>query len=135
MKYFGYQLVMLAALEGVPLALELVSANVEERSDAEKAFDDRLNRFRQRIESTFNSIQNNDRNWERLLAKTILGFCPRVIAKIYDLHSETGITPLLWSGGTNLHLIKGQLHIRRLIVEECYQDRYGSNQRYRVLQG
>ena len=46
MKYFGYQLVMLAALEGVPLALELVSANVEERSDIEKVFDDRLNRFR-----------------------------------------------------------------------------------------
>ena len=62
--------------------MELVSANVEERSDIEKVFDDRLNRFRQRIESTFNSIQNNDRNLEWLLAKTIQGFCLRVIAKI-----------------------------------------------------
>ena len=56
--------------------MELVSANVEERSDIEKVFDDRLNRFRQRIESTFNSIQNNDRNLEWLLAKTTLRLLP-----------------------------------------------------------
>ena len=109
MMYFGYRLVILAALEGVPLALELVSANVEERSDAEKAFDDRFNRFRQRIESTFNSIQNNDRNWERLLAKTLLGFCPRMIAKITIYTLKLVLHRFFGLEVQTSHLIKGKI--------------------------
>ena len=62
-----------------------------------KRFDDQLNHLRQRIESTFNSIQNNDRNWERLLAKTLLGFCPRVIAKITIYTLKLVLRHYLWS--------------------------------------
>jgi hypothetical protein len=38
--------------------------------------------IRERVEGVFHEIQNVGRNIERLLAKTILGLCTRVIAKI-----------------------------------------------------
>ncbi len=129
MKYFGYKLVMLVTLDGIPVAFELVSANVDEREAAEevfphvfnsdifcdkgfidedwqqdlrarqgnqlwtpkrinqrvqnpKEFDRLLNSIRKRIEGAFNEIQNTGRNLERLLAKTVVGICTRVVAKI-----------------------------------------------------
>jgi hypothetical protein len=41
-----------------------------------------LSSMREQIEGVFHEIQNTGRNIERLLAKTILGLCTRVIAKI-----------------------------------------------------
>ena len=35
MKYFGYKLVMLSTLKGLPVAYELVSANTDERKSVE----------------------------------------------------------------------------------------------------
>ena len=35
MKYFGYKLVMLSTLKGLPIAYELVSANTDERKSVE----------------------------------------------------------------------------------------------------
>lgn len=46
------------------------------------AFDRWLNSQRERIEGAFHELQNTGRNLERLLAKTVLGLCTRVIAKI-----------------------------------------------------
>jgi hypothetical protein len=46
------------------------------------AFDMLLCSVRERIEGAFNEIQNTGRNLERLLAKTIVGLCTRVIAKL-----------------------------------------------------
>jgi hypothetical protein len=47
-----------------------------------KGLDRWLNRIRERIEGVFHEIQNTGRNLERLLAKTVLGLCTRVIAKM-----------------------------------------------------
>jgi hypothetical protein len=129
MYYFGYKLVTITTLEGLPVICELVPANVDEREAAEAvlfylsncdifgdkgfvgeewqafihqqtgnriwtvkrtnqhvqnpaAFDALLNSIRERIEGAFNEIQNTGRNLERLLAKTIVGLCTRVIAKL-----------------------------------------------------
>lgn len=129
MHYFGYKLVTITTLEGLPVICELVPANVDEREAAEAvlfylsncdifgdkgfigeewqalirqqtgnriwtvkrtnqhvqnpvAFDALLNSIRERIEGVFNEIQNTGRNLERLLAKTIVGLCTRVIAKL-----------------------------------------------------
>jgi hypothetical protein len=129
MKYFGYKLVMLVTLDGIPIGFELVPANADERDAAEEVlplvwnsdiftdkgfldedwqreqrnrqgnriwtpkrinqrvqnpaeFDRLLNSVRERIEGTFNEIQNTGRNLERLLAKTIVGLSTRVIVKI-----------------------------------------------------
>lgn len=129
LKYFGYKLVTLTTLSGLPVVYDLVPANMDEREAAEtvlaylagcdifadkgfigadwqahvrtqtgnrlwtvkranqhqqnpKAFDRQLNRIRERIESAFNEIQNTGRNLERLLAKTVVGLCTRVIAKL-----------------------------------------------------
>ncbi len=129
MYYFGYKLVTLSTLDGLPVVCELVPANTEERQAAETVlpyvrnadifgdkgfigeewqaqmrqqtgnriwtakranqkeqnppeFDRILNRVRERIEGIFNEIQNTGRNLERLLAKKIVGFCTRVIAKL-----------------------------------------------------
>jgi hypothetical protein len=41
-----------------------------------------LSSVRERIEGVFHEIQNTGRNIERLLAKTIVGLCTRVIAKM-----------------------------------------------------
>ena len=47
-----------------------------------KDFDRWLNSVRERIEGVFHEIQNTGRNIERLLAKTVLGLCTRIIAKM-----------------------------------------------------
>ena len=41
-----------------------------------------LSCVRVRIEGAFHEIQNTGRNIERLLAKTVVGLCTRVIAKM-----------------------------------------------------
>lgn len=129
LQYFGYKLVTISTLSGIPIAYDLVPANTDERKAAETVIDyfsfcdifgdkgflgdrwqteildqtnnliwtphrsnqryqntqslDRwLNRIRERIEGVFHEIQNTGRNLERLLAKTVLGLCTRVIAKM-----------------------------------------------------
>lgn len=129
MRYFGYKLVTLTTLTGLPVLYELVAANTDEREAAEtvvesvsgcdifadkgflgtdwqaevrqytgnrvwtpkranqlqqnpNAFDKLLNRIRERVEGAFNEIQNTGRNIERLLTKTVIGLCTRVIAKM-----------------------------------------------------
>jgi hypothetical protein len=129
LKYFGYKLVTISTLNGIPMVYDLVPANSDERFAAEAVIDyfafcdffadkgflglkwqtrifdqtnnliwtprrsnqqyqnapglDRwLNSIRERIEGVFHEIQNTGRNLERLLAKTILGLCTRVIAKM-----------------------------------------------------
>lgn len=129
LHYFGYKLITVSTLEGLPLAFELVPANTDDREAAEsvlvhvygcdifadkgflgafwqqdqrawhnnrvwtakkknqnqqnpRAFDQLLNSVRERIEGAFNEVQNTGRNLERLLAKTVIGLCTRVIAKM-----------------------------------------------------
>ncbi|MEN8174108.1 MAG: IS982 family transposase [Chloroflexota bacterium] len=129
LKYFGYKLVTLATLDGMPVINELVPANLDEREAAEAvlfnlfncdifadkgfigeewqaqirdetgnrvwtvkrhnqyvqnpaAFDTLLSRVRERIEGVFHEIQNSGRNLERLRARTVIGLCTRVIAKL-----------------------------------------------------
>jgi hypothetical protein len=41
-----------------------------------------LSSVRERIEGVFHEIQNTGRNIERLLTKTVIGLCTRVIAKM-----------------------------------------------------
>jgi transposase len=129
LKYFGYKLVVLSTLHGIPVAYELVPANLDERLAAEaivdylancdifadkgflgcewqlcifdqtnnrvwtpkrknqyvqnsRAFDRWLSRMRERIEGVFHEVQNTGRNLERLLAKTVVGLCSRVITKM-----------------------------------------------------
>jgi hypothetical protein len=45
-------------------------------------FDRLLGSVRERIEGSFNELQNTGRNLERLLAKTVIGLSTRVIAKV-----------------------------------------------------
>jgi hypothetical protein len=47
-----------------------------------KQLDRWINSVRERIEGLFHELQNTGRNIERLLAKTVLGLCTRIIAKI-----------------------------------------------------
>jgi hypothetical protein len=129
LKYFGYKLVTVTTLRGIPMVYDLVPANLDERLAAEAIIDrlsccdlfadkgflglewqtqifdqtnnliwtprrsnqyiqntrnlDRwLSSVRERIEGVFHEIQDTGRNIERLLAKTIVGLCTRVIAKI-----------------------------------------------------
>ncbi len=129
LKYFGYKLVTVSTMLGIPMVYELVPANLDERKAAEEVIDhfslcdifadkgflglkwqtqifnqtnnlvwtprrsnqhyqndkklDRwLSSIRERIEGVFHEIQNTGRNIERLLAKTVLGLCTRVIAKM-----------------------------------------------------
>lgn len=129
LNYFGYKLVALSTLEGIPVAYELVPANLDERLAAEavidylsscdifadkgflghewqtsifdqtnnliwtpkrknqyvqnsKALDRWLSSVRERIEGVFHEVQNTGCNLERLLAKTVLGLCTRIIAKM-----------------------------------------------------
>jgi hypothetical protein len=128
LKYFGYKLVAISTLSGIPIAYDLVPANTDERRAAEtvmdffswcdifgdkgflgqawqteildqtnnliwtprranqryqnaKGLDRWLNSVRERIEGVFHEIQNTGRNIERLLTKTVLGLCTRIIAK------------------------------------------------------
>ena len=127
LKYFGYKLVMLVTMDGMPAVYELVAANTDERAAAnevlacaynsniygdkgfigefwqsdqllcngnqiwtpkrsnqhdqnDKAFDNWLNSTRERIEGTFNELQNTGRNIERLLRKTVSGLKAHVIS-------------------------------------------------------
>ena len=129
MKYFGYKLIMLSTLDGIPVAYELVAANTDDRDAADEVlwsirncdvfcdkgflsedwqhgerdvrhnriwtqkksnqkeqnpveFDRLLNKVRERIEGTFNEIQNTGRNLERLLRKTLRGLSTHVSAKV-----------------------------------------------------
>jgi hypothetical protein len=129
MQYFGYKLVTISTLNGIPVVYDLVPANTDERLAAEAIIDylvscdifadkgfiglewqtqifdqtsnliwtprrsnqylqnteclDRwLSSVRERIEGVFHEIQNTGRNIERLLAKTVVGLCTRVIAKM-----------------------------------------------------
>jgi hypothetical protein len=47
-----------------------------------KAFDRWLSSVRERIEGVFHEVQNTGRNLERLLAKTVVGLCSRIITKM-----------------------------------------------------
>jgi len=132
LHYFGYKLVSLVTLDGLPVVYDLVPANLDERQAAEAviyrvqhcdifadkgfigqdwqadmrcrstnriwttkrvnqahqnpaSFDALLLRVRERIESTFNQLQNTGRFLERLLAKTPHGLYTRVIAKVAAL--------------------------------------------------
>jgi len=129
LDYFGFKLVTISTLNGIPVVYNLVPANLDERLAAESVIDylsscdifadkgfigfewqtsifdqtnnliwtpkrsnqhqqnskelDRwLSKVRERIEGVFHEIQNTGRNLERLLAKTVWGFCTRVIAKM-----------------------------------------------------
>lgn len=150
MYYFGYKLVAITSLEGIPLIYDLVPANTDERQAADELLDrlsgfdlfaDKgflgkawqaevhqltnnriwtpkrknqkepqptdfeiwLNRLRLRIEGLFNEIQNVGKNLERLLAKTVLGLCSRIVAKMtshllkYILRHNFGIDVLTFS--------------------------------------
>ncbi len=150
MHYFGYKLVAISTLEGIPLLYDLVPANIDERQAAEtllgkltgfslfadkgflgedwqtdihqrtsnqvwtpkrknqakqqsKAFERWLNGLRLRIEGLFNEIQNVGKNLERLLAKTVVGLCARIVAKMtshllkYILRYKFGIDVLTFS--------------------------------------
>lgn len=129
LKYFGYKLVTVSTLDGIPIVYQLVPANTDERKAAEavidyfsfcdlfadkgflgvrwqtqildqinnliwipqrsnqhyqnaKGLDRWLNSIRERIEGVFHEVQNIGRNIERLLTKTVLGLCTRVIMKM-----------------------------------------------------
>lgn len=137
LKYFGFKLVALTTLDGIPIVYELVPANTDERIAAEEVldfvwgcdifgdkgflgdawqldqanrrgnriwtakranqtqqnspeFDHWLNSIRERIEGVFNEVQNVGRNVERLLAKTVVGLCTRIIAKMAN-HTLKGV--------------------------------------------
>lgn len=129
LNYFGYKLVTITTLSGIPVVYDLVPANLDERLAAEAIIDyldwcdifadkgfiglewqtqifdqtnnliwtprrsnqylqntpclDRwLSSVRERIEGAFHETQNTGRNIERLLTKTVVGLCTRVIAKM-----------------------------------------------------
>jgi hypothetical protein len=129
LHYFGYKLVTITTLSGIPVVYDLVPANLDERLAAEAIIDylvycdifadkgfiglewqtqifDQTNNLiwtprrsnqylqntrrldqwlcsiRERIEGVFHEIQNTGRNIERLLTKTVIGLCTRVIAKM-----------------------------------------------------
>lgn len=150
MYYFGYKLVAITTLEGIPLIYDLVPANTDERQAADELldrlsgfdliadkgflgqawqaeiqqrtgnaiwtpkrknqsqhqsqeFEHWINRLRLCIEGLFNEIQNVGKNLERLLAKTVLGLCSRIVAKMtshllkYILRYNFGIDVLTFS--------------------------------------
>jgi len=55
---------------------------VNQKEQNPKWFDRLLSSVRERIEGSFNELQNTGRNMERLLAKTVTGLSTRVIAKV-----------------------------------------------------
>jgi hypothetical protein len=150
LHYYGYKLVTISTLSGIPIVYDLVPASTDERKAAEtlldqvsgfdlygdkgflgnawqskiyqrtgntiwtpkrknqlhlqsKTFERWLNGLRLRIEGLFNEIQNLGKNVERLLAKTILGLCARMAAKMtshllkYMLRSKFGIDVISFS--------------------------------------
>lgn len=129
LHYFGYKLVMLTTLSGMPVYYDLVPAHTDEREAAQavlhqvsqatifgdkgfvgvkwqahvldetgnvvytpqrrnqqqqhpKAFAHLIQTLRQRIETTFHVLQNTGRHLERLLAKSVVGLCTRLAAKL-----------------------------------------------------
>ena len=80
--------------------------NHKKQNDPE--FDRFLNSIRERVEGAFNEVQNTSRNLERLLAKTVVGLCTRVIAKmtshilklvlrrLFDIDVQTFSTVAAW---------------------------------------
>jgi hypothetical protein len=129
LHYYGYKLVTISTLSGIPIVYDLVPASTDERKAAEtlldqvhgfalyadkgflsqawqatvkqrtgntiltpkrknqlqqqsKTLERWLNGLRLRIEGLFNEIQNVGKNVERLLAKTVLGLCARIVAKM-----------------------------------------------------
>lgn len=150
LHYYGYKLVAISTLSGIPIVYDLVPASTDERKAAEtlldqvngfdlfgdkgflgaawqaeinqqtgntiwtskrknqyqqqsKFFERWLNGLRLRIEGLFNEIQNVGKNVERLLAKTILGLCARIVAKMtshllkYMLRIKFGIDVISFS--------------------------------------
>jgi len=150
MHYFGYKLVVISTLEGLPLLYDLVPASTDERKASEtlleelsgfslfadkgflgkdwqadiyqrtnnrvwtpkrknqvkqqtRTFERWLNGLRLRIEGVFNEIQNVGKNLERLLAKTVIGLCTRIVAKMtshllkFILRHKFGIDVLTFS--------------------------------------
>ena len=150
LHYYGYKLVAISTLSGIPLLYDLVPASTDERKAAEtlleqvagfdiyadkgflgrawkatikqqtgnriwtpkrknqlqlqsRAFERWLNGLRLRIEGVFNEIQNLGKNVERLLAKTVLGLCARIVAKMtshllkYLLRRTFGIDVITFS--------------------------------------
>jgi hypothetical protein len=79
-----------------------------------KALDRWLSSVRERIEGVFHEIQNTGRNLERLLAKTVVGLCARVITKMTS-HLLRHL--LLVDFGVNVQTFQNIrcFHIRRLI--------------------
>jgi hypothetical protein len=55
---------------------------VNQKEQNPQWFDRLLSSVRERIEGSFNELQNTGRNMERLLAKTVVGLTTRVIAKV-----------------------------------------------------
>lgn len=55
---------------------------INQKAQNPKWFDRLLNGVRERIEGSFNELQNTGRNMERLLAKTVVGLSTRIIAKV-----------------------------------------------------
>jgi hypothetical protein len=55
---------------------------VNQKEQNPQWFDRLLSSVRERIEGSFNELQNTGRNLERLLAKTVIGLSTRVIAKV-----------------------------------------------------
>ena len=55
---------------------------VNQKEQNPQWFDRLLNSVRERIEGSFNELQNTGRNLERLLVKTVIGLATRVIAKV-----------------------------------------------------
>jgi hypothetical protein len=104
LHYFGYKLVMVTTLDGLPVLYELVPANIEERQAAETVLDRIANaqfygdegflgdEWQTQIEQqTGNQITTPKRvnqtvqhpaGFERLLAKTVVGLVTRVIMKV-----------------------------------------------------
>ena len=150
LHYYGYKLVAISTLSGIPIVYDLVPASTDERKAAEalldqisgfdlfgdkgflgktwqakinqqtgniiwtprrknqhqqqsKTFERWLNGLRLRIEGLFNEIQNVGKNVEKLLAKTILGLCARIAAKMtshllkYMLRIKFGIDVISFS--------------------------------------
>jgi len=150
LHYYGYKLVTISTLSGIPIVYDLVPASTDERKAAEtlldqvngfelygdkgflgqawqakinrqtgntiwtpkrknqhqqqsRVFERWLNGLRLRIEGLFNEIQNVGKNVEKLLAKTILGLCARIVAKRtshllkYVLRANFGIDVITFS--------------------------------------
>lgn len=145
MMYFGYKLVALTTLSGLPVCYELVPANATEHEAAEtlldqvagsdivgdkgfishpwqaeiraqtgnriwtpkranqhvqnpKELDAWLKHYRMRIEGVFHELTDTGCNLERLHARTLIGLCTRIIAKLtsyvlrFFLHLYFGIS-------------------------------------------